>query len=82
MKRLILTAILIVASLATTAAKDYQISTPKTTIILSAEEVRLSTSATMAARPLPTICELQVAWSSTTPTLLSVLIVTLRMQHL
>ena len=38
MNRLILTAILIVASLATAAAKDYQISTPKTTIILSAEE--------------------------------------------
>ena len=38
MKRLFLTAILIVASLATAAAKDYQISTPKTTIILSAEE--------------------------------------------
>ena len=38
MKKLILTAILIVASLATAAAKDYQISTPKTPIILSAEE--------------------------------------------
>ena len=38
MKRLIVTATVILASLVTALAKDYQISTPKTTVILSAEE--------------------------------------------
>ena len=38
MKKLVLAATLIVASLATAVAKDYQISTPNTSLILSADE--------------------------------------------
>ena len=38
MKRLLLTATLLVASFATAVAKDYQISTPNTTVILTADE--------------------------------------------